>query len=52
MSSKTHNSHAGKERHGSSGDSVARQERESRDPAESNARDREGRQGGDHAQNR
>ena len=51
MSSTTHNTQAGEEQRGSSGDNIARQQRESRDPDKSNARDRENRKGGDNAEN-
>jgi len=51
MSSKTHNTQAGEEQRGSSADNVRRQEQQSRDPDKSNARDREGRKGGDNARN-
>ena len=51
MSSETGNAQARKENRGSSEDNIARQQRESRDPDKSNARDRENRKGGDNAQN-
>lgn len=51
MSSKTHNTQAGQEQRGSSGDNIRRQQQESRDPNRSSARDREGRKGGDNAKN-
>jgi len=51
MSSETGNTQAGEEQHGSSGDNIRQQEQESRDPDKSNARDREGRKGGDNAKN-
>jgi len=51
MASETHNTKAGKEQRGSSGDNLARQKREERDPNRSNARDRENRKGGDNAKN-
>jgi hypothetical protein len=50
MASERHNSQAGEEQRGSSGDNI-RQQQESRDPDKSNARDREGRKGGDNAKN-
>ena len=49
MSSRTHNSQAGEDQRGSSGDNLRQQEQQSRDPDKSNARDREGRKGGDNA---
>lgn len=49
MSSETGNAQARKEHRGSGAASQARQETESRDPNKSNARDREGRKGGDNA---
>ena len=51
MSSETGNAQAREENRGSSEDNIARQQRESRDPDKSNARDREGRKGGDNAKN-
>ena len=51
MPSKTHNAKAGREQRGSSGDNIRQQERESRAPDKSNARDRENRKGGDNARN-
>jgi len=51
MSSKGHNTQAGEEQRGSSGDNIRQQEQQSRDPDKSNARDREGRKGGDNAKN-
>lgn len=51
MSSETGNTKARKEQRGSSEDNIARQQRESRDPAKSNARDREGRKGGSNEKN-
>lgn len=53
MPSKTHNTKAGKEQHGSSGDNIRQQQQqqESRDPDKSNARDREGRKGGSNEKN-
>ena len=51
MSSRTHNTQAGQEQRGSDSDNIRRQEQESRDPAKSNARDREGRKGGDNTEN-
>ena len=49
MSSRTHNTQAGEEQRGSASDNIRRQDQESRDPAKSNARDRDGRKGGDNA---
>jgi hypothetical protein len=49
MASETGNAQARKENHGSSEDNIARQQQQSRDPGKSNARDREGRKGGDDA---
>ena len=46
MASETHNTKAGKEQFGSSGDNEARQKRIDEDPDRSEARDREGRKGG------
>ena len=51
MSSETGNAQARWENRGSSEDNLARQQRESRDPDKSNARDREHRKGGDNAKN-
>jgi len=51
MPSKTHNAQAGEEQRGSSDDNIRQQEQESRAPDKSNARDREGRKGGDNAKN-
>ena len=51
MSSRTHNTQAGEEQRGASGDNIRRQEQQSRDPDNSNARDREGRKGEDNAKN-
>ena len=51
MPSERHNTQAGEEHRGSSGDNIRRQQRESRDPAKSNARDETGRKGGDNAKN-
>lgn len=51
MASERHNSQAGEEQRGSSGDNIRQQQQESRDPDKSNARDREGRKGGDNAKN-
>jgi hypothetical protein len=51
MPSKPHNTQAGEEQRGSSGDNFRQQEQESRDPDRSNARDRENRKGGDNAKN-
>jgi len=45
------NTQATQEQRGSSEDNFARQQAESRDPDKSNARDREGRKGGDNAKN-
>jgi hypothetical protein len=49
MSSTSHNTQAGDEQRGSGGDNVRQQEQEARNPEKSNARDREGRKGGDNA---
>ena len=49
MSSETGNAQAREENRGSGAPNQARQEAESRDPDKSNARDREGRKGGDNA---
>jgi hypothetical protein len=51
MGSETGNAQAKNEQRGSSGDNIRRQEQESRNPDKSNARDREGRKGGDNAKN-
>jgi hypothetical protein len=51
MANETGNAQARKENRGSSEDNIARQQRESRDPDKSNARDRENRKGGDSAEN-
>jgi hypothetical protein len=51
MSSKTHNAKAGREQQGSSNDNPERQKAASENPEHSNARDREGRKGGDNAKN-
>lgn len=51
MPSRTHNTQAGEDQRGSAGDTVRQQEQETRDPDKSNARDREGRKGGDKAKN-
>jgi hypothetical protein len=51
MPSERHNTQAGEEQRGSSGDNIRRQQRESRDPAKSNARDETGRKGGNNAKN-
>jgi len=51
MSSETGNAKARKEQRGSSEDNVALQKAQSRDPDKANARDREGRKGGDNAKN-
>lgn len=51
MSNEGRNTRAGDEQRGSSVDNIARQKQESRDPGKSNARDREGRKGGDNATN-
>jgi hypothetical protein len=51
MPSERHNTQAGEEQRGSSGDNMRQQEQESRDPDKSNARDRTGRKGGDNAKN-
>ena len=45
------NTEATQEQRGSGEDNIARQQAESRDPDKSNARDREGRKGGDNAKN-
>ena len=51
MSRRTHNTKAGKEQFGSSGDNRRRQEQQQQDPNQSNARDREGRKGGSNDKN-
>ena len=51
MPSETGNAQAREENRGSDSPNQARQEAESRDPNKSNARDREGRKGGDNANN-
>ena len=51
MPSKTHNTQAGEEQRGSSGDNIRQQEQQSRDPEKSNARDRDGRKGGSNEKN-
>lgn len=51
MSSKTGNARAREENRGSGNPNQTEQEMESRDPAKSNGRDREGRKGGDNAKN-
>ena len=51
MASERHNTQAGEEQRGSSGDNIRQQQQESRDPDKSNARDRTGRKGGDNAKN-
>lgn len=51
MASETQNVQATKAQRGSGNDNMRRQEQESRDPDKSNARDREGRKGGDNAKN-
>ena len=51
MASETHNTKAGKEQFGSSGDNPARQKRIDENPNRSEARDREGRKGGSNAKN-
>ncbi len=49
MSSETGNAQARKDQQGSGSPKIERQETESRDPNKGNARDREGRKGGDNA---
>lgn len=49
MPSRTHNTKAGKEQFGSSGDNPQRQQQQH--PDKSNARDREGRKGGSNEKN-
>lgn len=51
MGNETHNTKAGKEQFGSSGDNPRRQERVEQDPDRSQARDREGRKGGSNEKN-
>ena len=51
MSSETGNAQANKEQQGSSNRNERLQKAQSRDPDRSNARDREGRKGGDNAKN-
>jgi hypothetical protein len=51
MTDEGHNSRAGEEQLGSSADNSGRQKRDSRREDKSNARDREGRKGGDNAEN-
>jgi hypothetical protein len=51
MSSQTGNAQGREENRGSNSPNQAQQEAESRDPDKSNARDREGRKGGDNAEN-
>jgi hypothetical protein len=51
MASDTGNAQAKEQQRGSSGDNIGQQEQESRNPDKSNARDREGRKGGDNAKN-
>jgi hypothetical protein len=52
MSSETHNSKAGKDQFGSSGDNQRRQEEQKiADPDQGNARDRENRKGGSNEKN-
>ena len=51
MSSQTGNAQGREENHGSNSPNQAEQEAENRDPDKSNARDREGRKGGDNAEN-
>ena len=51
MSSERHNTQAGEDQRGSSGDNIRQQQQESRDADKSNARDSEGRKGGDNAKN-
>ena len=50
MASETGNAQARAENRGSGSPNEARQQAESRDPDKSNARDREGRKGGDNAE--
>jgi hypothetical protein len=51
MASETGNTQAKKEQHGSDRPNMQLQQEQSRDPDKSNARDREGRKGGDNAKN-
>ena len=51
MASETHNTKAGKEQFGSSGDNQHRQRRIDENPARSEARDRENRKGGSNEKN-
>ena len=51
MASDTGNAQAKKENRGSDSPNVELQKAQSRDPDKSNARDREGRKGGDNAKN-
>lgn len=51
MASEGHNTKAGKEQFGSSGDNPRRQERLDQEPNRSEARDREGRKGGSNEKN-
>ncbi|MGN6497002.1 MAG: hypothetical protein ACTHK5_06635 [Tsuneonella sp.] len=51
MNSETGNAQGRAENRGSGAPNQARQESESRDAAKTNARDREGRKGGDNAKN-
>lgn len=51
MPSTTHNAKAGREQAGSSSDNQSRQKAQSKAPDHSNARDREGRKGGENAKN-
>ena len=50
MTSKTHNSRAGKDQRGSSNDNIELQKQEGHNPDKSSARDRENRKGGDNAE--
>ncbi|HYD24196.1 MAG TPA: hypothetical protein VEB68_05315 [Croceibacterium sp.] len=51
MSSETGNAQARQENRGSDSPNIELQKAQSRDPDKSNARDREGRKGGDNAKN-
>jgi hypothetical protein len=51
MTSKTHNTKAGKDQMGSGGDNRRRQEQQQQDPNSNNAKDREGRKGGSNTKN-
>lgn len=51
MTKKTHNTKAGKEQFGSSGDNQRRQQQQQQDPQISHARDRENRKGGSNEKN-